>query len=101
MHAHEWEAVTKVNEFTGKVSTRHLRIFATDDRESRVYTQVYELDGRYYWSANIYVAFRPDLTRLVTGRYAAVPGALAVAKQRASRCALESIRASRTRRHAR
>jgi hypothetical protein len=36
----------------------------------------------------------------LSGRYAAVPGALAVAKMRASRIALDALRKAETRRHA-
>jgi hypothetical protein len=96
MNVNTWEAVEETNAWTGEVKTRRLRHYSNDARTNRTYSQVYELDGRIYWSANIYVAFRPDLSRLVYGHYAAVPGALAVAKMRASRLALDALRKAET-----
>jgi hypothetical protein len=96
MNVNAWEAVKETNAWTGVVTTRHLRQYSNDDRTSRTYSQVYELAGRIYWSANIYVAFRPDLSRLAYGSYADVPGALAVAKMRASRLAIAALRDAET-----
>ena len=96
MNVNTWEAVEEVNEWTGEVKTRHLRHYSNDAKTARTYSQVYELAGRIYWSANIYVANRPDLSRLAYGTYAAVPGALAVAKMRASRFALDALRKAET-----
>lgn len=92
MNVNTWTAVEEVNDWTGETKTRHLRHYSNESRTNRTYSQVYELAGRIYWSANIYVAFRPDLTRLAYGSYAAIPGALAVAKMRASRIALDALR---------
>jgi hypothetical protein len=92
MNVNTWEIVEETNMWTGEVKTRYLRHYSNDAKTARTYSQVYELAGRIYWSANIYVAFRPDLSRLVHGTYAAVPGALAVAKMRASRFALDALR---------
>lgn len=100
MNIKTWEKVEETNEWTGKTKIRHLRQYSNDAKTARTYSQVYELAGRIYWSANIYVAFRPDLSRLAYGTYAAVPGALAVAKMRASRLALDALRKAQTRRHA-
>lgn len=96
MNVNTWTTVEEVNEWTGGVKTRHLRHYSNEARTNRTYSQVYELAGRIYWSANIYVAFRPDLSRLAYGTYAAVPGALAVAKMRASRIALDALRKAET-----
>jgi hypothetical protein len=96
MNVSTWEAVEELNEWTGEIKTRHLRHYSNDAETARTYSQVYELAGRIYWSANIYVAFRPDLSRLMYGTYAAVPGALAVAKMHASRLALDAIRKAET-----
>ena len=96
MNVNTWEAVEETNAWTGEVKTRHLRHYSNDAKTARTYSQVYELDRRIYWSANIYVAFRPDLSRLVYGHYAAIPGALAVAKMRASRFALDALRKAET-----
>jgi hypothetical protein len=96
MNVKTWEAVEETNTWTGEARTRYLRHYSNDDKTARTYSQVYELDGRIYWSANIYVAFRPDLSRLEYGTYAAVPGALAVAKMRASRLALNALRKAET-----
>lgn len=96
MNVNTWEKVEETNAWTGEVKTRHLRHYSNDTRTNRTYSQVYELAGRIYWSANIYVTNRPDLSRLVYGTYAAVPGALAVAKMRASRLALDTLRKAET-----
>jgi hypothetical protein len=100
MNVKTWGKVEEPNDWTGEVHIRYMRFYSNTDRTNRTYSQVYELAGRIYWSANIYIAFRPDLSRLVYGRYAAVPGALAVAKMRASRIALDALRKAETRRHA-
>jgi hypothetical protein len=96
MNVNTWEAVEETNAWTGEVKTRHLRYYSNDAKTARTYSQVYELAGRIYWSANIYVAFRPDLSRLAYGTYAAVPGSLVVAKMRASRLALDALREAET-----
>jgi hypothetical protein len=96
MNVTTWEAVKETNAWTGEVKTRHLRHYSNATPTARTYSQVYELTGRIYWSANIYVAYRPDLSRLVYGTYAAVPGALAVAKMHASRLALDALRKAGT-----
>jgi len=96
MNVNTWVTVEETNDWTGETKTRHLRHYSNESRTNRTYSQVYELAGRIYWSANIYVAFRPDLSRLAYGTYAAVPGALAVAKMRASRIALDTLRRAET-----
>lgn len=88
----EWQRVEEPNEWTGVVRVRHLRKYSNHEDAARVYSQIYELDGRIYWSANIYIPFRPDLSRLAYGTYAAIPGAMAVAKMRASRLAMDTLR---------
>ncbi len=88
-----WYATDYENEFTGKVTTVHRKIMSNDDR-AHVYVEVYELGGRYYWTASIRVRFRPDLSRLCYGMYAAIPGALAVAKARATRLGNNALRAA-------
>lgn len=93
MDYQQWTTTTTVNQYTGKSRTRHLRKFTADSDRARVYAEVYELGGRFYWSANIHIPYRPDLSRLAYGTYAAVPGALAVAKMRASRLARHALRA--------
>jgi hypothetical protein len=96
MNVNSWEKIEETNAWTGEVKIRHLRHYSNNAKTARTYSQVYEFDGRIYWSANIYVAFRPDLSRLACGHYAAVPGALAVAKARASRLALDALREAET-----
>lgn len=88
----QWRQITQINEWTGAVSVRYVAVEQTADRRARVYFQVYELGGRYYWSANIMIAHRPDLSRIAYGTYAAIPGALGVAKMRASRLGLAALR---------
>jgi hypothetical protein len=96
MNTKTWQKVEETNAWTGEVKTRHLRHYSNDEKTARTYSQVYELAGRIYWSATIYVSYRPDLSRVAYGTYAAVPGALAVAKMRASRLALDAIRKAET-----
>lgn len=88
----EWQQLDEPNEWTGEVSTRYVAQVNTADKHSRAYLQVYEVGGRWYWSANIIVVNRPDLSRIAYGTYAAIPSALGVAKMRASRLALAALR---------
>lgn len=88
----QWQRVEELNEWTGNIKVRHLRKYSDHEDAARVYSQIYELDGRIYWSANIFIPFRPDLSRLAYGTYAAIPGAMAVAKMRASRLAMDTLR---------
>lgn len=88
----KWQQLDELNEWTGKVRTRYVAQVNTADKISRAYLQVYEVGGRWYWSANIMVVNRPDLSRIAYGTYAAIPGALGVAKMRASRLALAALR---------
>lgn len=99
MNDFQWSTINETNDWTGQVRTRHLRRFSDDRRLNRVYVEVYELAGRLYWSANIYIAYRPDLSRLAFGTYPAIPGALPVAKARATRLAKAAIKASNRHRH--
>lgn len=96
MSTSKWDTVTKVNEWTGATRTRHLRFFATADKRARVYAEVYQLNGRLYWTANIHVPFRSDLSHIAYGTYAATSGGMAAAKMRASRLALAAIRKAET-----
>lgn len=98
MEDFEWQRVEELNAWTGETKVRYLRKFSDRADLNRTYAQIYELDGRLYWSVNIYVAYRPDLTRLVSGTLAATPRALAVAKGCASRKANRAIRATTRRR---
>jgi hypothetical protein len=91
----KWQQLDEVNEWTGAVQTRYIAQVNTDDKASRAYLQVYEADDRWYWSANIIVVNRPDLSRIAYGTYAAIPGALGVANMRASRLALAALRTCR------
>lgn len=94
----EWVEKTYVNDITG--ATRKTWRKSTETAAGhRVLYEVYELAGRYYWSANIMIAHRPDLSQLAHGTYAATPQALAVAKMRASVLGVTALRASQTRRH--
>lgn len=88
-----WYAVTSVNEWTGKTNTRHLRRFTSDTNQSRVYAEVYWLGGRWYWTANIHIPFRPELSKIAYGMVnAAATGSLSVAKANATRIALDALR---------
>lgn len=87
-----WYTDTTVNTWTGQTRTRHLRKFTAADDTARVYAEVYVLAGRVYWSANIHIPNRPDLSRIAYGTYAATPRGISVAKARASRLALATLR---------
>lgn len=88
-----WTVKRHENSFTGEVRTIHRKIMANANG-THVYVEVYELGGRFYWSSNIRVANRPDLSRWAYGTYAAIPGALSIAKARASRIAGDALRAA-------
>lgn len=88
-----WATKRHENNLTGVVRTIHRKVMA-DANGTHVYVEVYELGGRLYWSANIRIANRPDLSRMAYGMYAAIPGALAVAKARATRLGNEALRAA-------
>jgi hypothetical protein len=92
MYDNAWNTVVKINPVTGAERVRHLRMFTANEKQARVYTEVYHLGGRLYWSAHVHIPYRPDLSKLAFGMYADVPGALAVAKMRASRHAKAALR---------
>lgn len=88
-----WYAVTTTNAWTGETNTRHLRQFTSDSNQCRVYTEVYRIGDRWYWLANIHIPFQPKISKMAYGSIsAAASGSLAVAKMRASRIALASLR---------
>lgn len=88
----KWQRVEELNEWTGEVRVRYLAQVNTTDRTGRAYLQVHEVGGRWYWSANIIVAHKPKLTKMAYGTYAVTPYSLPVAKGRAMRRALKTIR---------
>lgn len=88
----KWQRVEELNEWTGEVRVRYLAQVNTADRTGRAYLQVHEVGGRWYWSANIIVAHKPKLTKTAYGTYAVTPFSLPVAKGRAMRRALKTIR---------
>lgn len=94
----EWIEKTHVNDYTGATQQIWRKTTRTGAGHIVQY-QVYETGGRYYWSANILVKNRPDLTHMAYGTYAATPQALAVAKMRASRCGMAALRAAQQPRH--
>lgn len=88
-----WQQLDELNEWTGKVRTRHITQINTSDRNGRAYLEVHQVGDRYQWSAHIMVVNRPDLSRMAYGSVAVTPYALPVAKMLASRRALQTIRA--------
>jgi hypothetical protein len=88
-----WTAKRYENNITGETRTVYRKVVA-DFGGRHIYVEVYERGGRFYWSANIRIANRPDLSRMAYGTYAAIPGALSVAKARASRIAGNALRAA-------
>lgn len=93
-----WTHKIYVNEWTGEERQTWRKSTYTAGGSAVLY-EVYELGGRYYWSANIRIANRPDLSRIAYGVYAAIPQALPLAKMRASRLGKAALRAARTPRH--
>jgi hypothetical protein len=89
----KWTRLDELNEWTGEVRTRYIAEVTTSDRVGRAYLQVHEVDGRWYWSANMVVAHKPKMTRMAYGTYAVTPYSLSVAKMTAMRHALKTIRA--------
>lgn len=94
----EWTAKTDRNPVTGETTRRWRRSTQTAGGHTVLY-EVHELAGRYYWSANIMIKFRPDLSRLAYGTYAATPQGLAVAKRRASTLGNAALKAAKAPRH--
>lgn len=94
----DWTPRTYVNEWTGEERKTWRKSTRTAGGSAVLY-EVYELGGRYYWSANIRIANRPDLSRIAYGMYAATPQALAFAKMRATRLGKAALKAARTPRH--
>lgn len=92
MKLNTWNRIEEANAWTGQTSVRHIREFSAHDNLRYIYAEVYVIDNRVHWVSNVYVEYRPDLSRLSCGWYANVPGALSVAKMRASRAALAAIR---------
>jgi hypothetical protein len=87
----DWTTTTTTNEWTGRTETIYRRT-VEGRADDRIYLQVYALNGRIYWGANVLIDGRPDLNIMAYGTYVDVPGALPVAKARASRLALAALR---------
>jgi hypothetical protein len=87
-----WKKLTEHNDWTGEVQVRYVAQVQTADRRTRAYLQVHEVGGRYYWTANLIVPHRSDLSRIAFGTLAVTPWSLGVAKMRASRLALSVLR---------
>lgn len=96
--ASKWSEKTYVSEFTGAERKTWRKSTYTANGHKVLY-EVYELDGRYYWSANIMIAYRPDLSQMAYGTYPVTPYSLAVAKTRATRAGTKALRAARMPRH--
>ena len=86
-----WTKHTYRNDWTGEERTVW-RGQVPAENGANIRTEVYELGGRLYWSAHIHIPHRPELSRIAYGTFAAIPGALAVAKGRASRVAGDAVR---------
>lgn len=87
-----WQRIEETNEWTGEVRVRYLAQINTSDRNGRAYLQVHEIGGRWQWSVHIVVVGQPKRSRMASGSYAVNPYSLPVAKMRASRRALKTIR---------
>jgi hypothetical protein len=88
----KWQRVEEVNEWTGEVRVRHLAMVTTSDRTGRAYLQINRVGNSYQWSVHILVDNKPKLSRMASGSYAVTPYSLPVAKMRAMRRALKTMR---------
>lgn len=91
----DWTKKTYANAWTGEVRQTWRKSTHTGAGHKVMY-EVYELDGRYYWSANIMIAHRPDLTRLAHGVYAVTPYSLRAAKMRATQVGKAALKAAQS-----
>lgn len=93
-----WTKTTHANQWTG--DTQDIWRASTHTAAGHVvHYQVYENGGRYYWSANILIKHRPDLSALAYGTYAVTPYSLSFAKMRATRLGKAALKAAQTPRH--
>lgn len=93
-----WIAETYTNDLTGAERKTWRRTVYTAAGH-KVHHEVYELAGRYYWSANIMIMNRPDLSRIAYGVFAVTPQSLSFAKGRATRIGNAALKAAKTPRH--
>lgn len=94
----DWVSKTYRNDITGE-ERRTWRKSTRTGAGHKVLYEVYELAGRYYWSANVMIVNRPDLSRLAYGVYAVTPYSLSFAKMRATRLGKAALTAAKTPRH--
>ncbi len=94
----DWVAKTYRNDITG-AERKTWRKSTHTAAGHKVLYEVYELAGRYYWSANVIIVNRPDLSRLAWGTYAVTPYSLGVAQARATRIGKKALTAAKTPRH--
>jgi hypothetical protein len=88
----KWTKIEKVNEWTGAVHVRYIAEVMTTDRVASSSLQVQEIGGRWCWSTSTIVDHKPGLTRYGYGSIAVTPYSLAVAKSKATRVAMKTIR---------
>lgn len=93
-----WYLKTYINNWTGEQREVWRKSTYTANGHKVLY-EVYELDGRYYWSANIAIKHRPDLSVLAHGTYAVTPYSLSAAKGRATRLGKAALKAAQMPRH--
>lgn len=94
----EWTYTMHVNLITSAVQHTWRKTTHTATGHKVLYS-VDLRGGRYYWSANIMIAHRPDLSRIAYGMYAVTPYSLACAKSRATRLGRAALKAAKTPRH--
>lgn len=94
----EWIETQHANQWTG--ATQAIWRKSTHTAAGHmVHYQVYETGGRYYWSSNIMIRNRPDISQLAYGTYAVTPYSLSAAKSRATRTGKAALKAAQTPRH--
>lgn len=94
----DWTYKMTVNLVTGDVQHAWRKSTHTASGHKVLYS-VDLRHGQYYWSANIMIANRPDLSRMAYGMYAATPHSLSVAKMRATKLGKAALKAAQTPRH--
>lgn len=98
MPTYGWVLKTYRNEWTG-AERRTWRKSTHTAAGHRVLYEVYELDGRFYWSSNILIKNRPDLSRIAYGMYAVTPYSLSHAKRAATFAGKAALAAALKPRH--
>lgn len=88
----EWQEIVRNNDWNDTTATLYLRQINEAADWHRAYLQIQELDGRFYWSSNVLVAHRPDLSQLAYGMMETREHTLEEAKAKATETAYKILR---------